>query len=85
MLPTKHLNSAPQLKRLLLLLEDEADGPPFFYTINDLSSRLKQSPPSMDHIVDLLRAKGFGVTRTHCTPTGFKTDAPLDVIEGVFK
>ena len=85
LLPTKHLNSAPQLKRLLLLLEDEADGPPFFYTINDLSSFLKQSPPSMGHIVDRLRTKGYIVTRTHCTPTGFKTNAPLDVITEVFK
>lgn len=85
LLPTKHLNSAVHLKKLLLLLEDEAEGPPFFYTINDLSSRLRQSPPSRDHIVDQLRTKGYMVTRTHCTPTGFKTTAPLGVITEVFK
>jgi tRNA (guanine26-N2/guanine27-N2)-dimethyltransferase len=80
MLHTKH-----QLWKLLDLLEEEADAPPFFYTTNDLSSLLKQSPPTMEHIFERLRNKGFVVTKTHCTPTGFKTNAPLDVITEVFK
>jgi tRNA (guanine26-N2/guanine27-N2)-dimethyltransferase len=79
-LNTKHL-----LWKLLDLLEEEADAPPFFYTTNDLSSLLKLSSPTMEHIFDRLRSKGFIVTRTHCTPTGFKTNAPLDVITEVFK
>jgi tRNA (guanine26-N2/guanine27-N2)-dimethyltransferase len=84
-IPTKELNTTPLLRKLFILLEEEADAPPFFYTTNDLSSLWKQSPPTMEHIFELLRNKGFVVTRTHCTPTGFKTDAPLDVIKEVFK
>jgi tRNA (guanine26-N2/guanine27-N2)-dimethyltransferase len=81
----KTLNTKPLLWKLLYLLEEEADAPPFFYTTNDLSSLLKLSPPPMEHIFERLRSKGFIVTRTHCTPTGFKTNAPLDVITEVFK
>jgi tRNA (guanine26-N2/guanine27-N2)-dimethyltransferase len=84
-LSEKQLNTSVQLKKLLLLLEAEADSPAFFYTTNDLSSTLKQSPPPIDHLFELLRHKGFVVTRTHCTPTGFKTNAPLSVIKEVFK
>jgi len=80
----KTLHSRPELWKLLCLLEEEADGPPFFYTTNDLSSMLKQSPPPLEHIVERLRTKGYIVTRTHCTSTGFKTNAPLDVIKEVF-
>jgi len=80
MLNTKHL-----LWKLLDLLEEEADAPPFFYTINDLSSLLKVSPPTMDHIFAQLKRKSFLVTRTHCTSTGFKTNAPFDVVTEVFK
>lgn len=85
LIPTKKLNTAPPLRKLFILLEEEADAPPFFYTTNDLSSLWKQSPPTMEHIFERLRIKGFVVTRTHCIPTGFKTDAPLDVIKEVFK
>jgi tRNA (guanine26-N2/guanine27-N2)-dimethyltransferase len=85
LLPAKQLHSASQLRKLLLLLEDEAEGPPFFYTTNDLSSHLGCSPPSMGQIVDYLQARGYIVTRTHSIPTGFKTDAPLGVIAEVFK
>jgi tRNA (guanine26-N2/guanine27-N2)-dimethyltransferase len=84
-LSTKELNTKNMLWKLLYLLEEEADAPPFFYTTNDLSSLLKQSPPTMEHIFERLRNKGFVVTKTHCTPTGFKTNAPLDVITEVFK
>jgi tRNA (guanine26-N2/guanine27-N2)-dimethyltransferase len=85
LLSTKELNTKNMLWKLLYLLEEEADAPPFFYTTNDLSSLLKQSPPTMEHIFERLRNKGFVVTKTHCTPTGFKTNAPLDVITEVFK
>jgi tRNA (guanine26-N2/guanine27-N2)-dimethyltransferase len=82
---TKTLGTRPALWNLLVLLEEEADAPPFFYTTNDLASLLKQSPPPMDRLFERLRQRGFLVTRTHCTPTGFKTNAPLEVITEVFK
>jgi tRNA (guanine26-N2/guanine27-N2)-dimethyltransferase len=82
---TKELNTKHDIWKLLFFLEDEADAPPFFYTTNDLSSLLKQSPPTMDYIFSRLQSKGYIVTRTHSTPTGFKTNAPLDVITEVFK
>lgn len=82
---TKELHTKHQIWRLLDLLEEEADAPVFFYTINDLSSYLKVSPPTMQRIMGHLKNKGYLVTRTHYTPTGFKTNAPLDVVTEVFK
>jgi tRNA (guanine26-N2/guanine27-N2)-dimethyltransferase len=81
---TKELHTKNQLWRLLDLLEEEADAPPFFYTTNDLSSLFKQSAPPMEHLFERLHNQGFMVARTHCCPTGFKTNAPLDVIKEVF-
>jgi tRNA (guanine26-N2/guanine27-N2)-dimethyltransferase len=82
---TKELHTKHQIWKLLDLLEEEAGAPPFFYTINDLASRLKVSPPTMQHIMEQVKNKGYIVTRTHCTPLGFKTNAPLDVVTEVFK
>lgn len=85
LIPAKQLRTRPALWNLLIVLEEEADGPSFFYTTNDLSSRWKQSPPPMSCLFERLQQQGFLVTRTHCTPTGFKTNAPLAVIKEVFK
>jgi tRNA (guanine26-N2/guanine27-N2)-dimethyltransferase len=81
----KELRTKNQLWALLHLLEEEAEAPPFFYTTNDLSSLLKISPPTLDHVFQGLTQQGYVVTRTHCTPTGFKTNAPFPVIKEVFK
>jgi tRNA (guanine26-N2/guanine27-N2)-dimethyltransferase len=81
----RELRTKNHLWVLLNLLEEEADSPPFFYATNDLSSLLKVSPPTMGHLFEALTMQGYLVTRTHCTPTGFKTNAPFDVIKEVFK
>jgi len=80
----KKLKTKHTLLRLLDLLEEEADAPCFFYTTNDLASMLKTSPPRMKKIFEKLKNKGYMVTRTHFSNTGFKTNAPLDEIEKVF-
>lgn len=82
---TKQLRTRPALWKLLVLLEEEADAPRFFYTTNDLSSLLKQSPPPLSRLFERLHQQGFLATRTHFSPTGFKTDAPFAVIKEVFK
>jgi tRNA (guanine26-N2/guanine27-N2)-dimethyltransferase len=80
----KELHRRSSLWSLLVLLDEEAEAPAFFYTTSDLSSLWKQSPPSMNRLFERLRQHGFLVTRTHFNPTGFKTNAPLDVIKEVF-
>jgi len=80
----KHLQMKRELLRLLDMLEEEANAPPFFYTTENVASVLKLSPPRMETIFDKLKNKGYDVFRTHYTPTGFKTNAPRDEIEVIF-
>lgn len=81
----KTLNTKNALWKLLPLLEEEADAPAFFFTTDSLSSMLKLPSPKMKNILEKLRSKGYVVAKTHFSPTGFKTNAPLDEIEEVFK
>jgi tRNA (guanine26-N2/guanine27-N2)-dimethyltransferase len=81
----KELNTKNSLWKLISLLEEESDAPAFFYTTDDLASYFKVSPPKMDLIFEKLRDKGFIVTKTHFSPTGFKTDASINEIKEVFK
>ena len=81
----KKFHTKNYLWKLLDYLEEEADAPAFFYTIDSLASSLKQSPPKMVTFFENLRNNGYDVSRTHFCPTGFKTNAPKDDIEKVFK
>jgi tRNA (guanine26-N2/guanine27-N2)-dimethyltransferase len=81
----KHLNTKNSLWKLLDLLEEEDDIPGFFYTTDDIASTLKTSPPKLDMVFKKLKNKGYTVSRTHFSPTGFKTNAPRKKIEAVFK
>lgn len=71
--------------KLLDLLEEEADAPAFFYTVDNLASSLKRSIPKMKVIFKRLQSQGYTVVRTHFSPTGFKTNAPIDEIKKAFK
>ena len=81
----KQLKTKNESWKLLDLLEDEADAPSFFYTTDGLASDLKKSPPKMEIIFEKLKNKGYDITKTHFSPTGFKTNAPKSEIEKVFK
>lgn len=81
----KQLNTKNTLWKLLDLLEEEADAPGFFYTTDDIASLLKVSPPGMNTVFKKLKNNGYKVSRTHFSPTGFKTNAPKKKIESVFK
>ncbi|RLF15397.1 MAG: tRNA (guanine(10)-N(2))-dimethyltransferase [Thermoprotei archaeon] len=69
---------------LLRLLLEEASAPPLYYTLDELSHRLKLREPSLMDILQELRLRGFHATRTHFHPKGFKTDAEIEVVEEVF-
>jgi tRNA (guanine26-N2/guanine27-N2)-dimethyltransferase len=61
--------------KYLNLWRNELDVP-FFYENNELSSFLHSSPPELERLLDLIRRHGKA-SRTHFSPSGFKTDLPL--------
>ncbi len=81
----KKLSTKNESWKLLDLLEEEADLPNFFYTTDSLSSIFKKSPPKMKNIFDKLKNDNYEVRKTHFSLTGFKTNAPLKMIEKLFK
>jgi len=67
------------------ILEEESDAPCFYYTTDSVSSYLKTSPPKKSDLFEFLEKKDYDVFNTHFNPTGFKTDAPISIIEKTFK
>lgn len=66
--------------KMLDLWRREIDTEVFVYDLSELSSHIKMSPPKIEAMVDALCQYGKA-SRTHISPTSFKTDLPLvDVI-----
>jgi tRNA (guanine26-N2/guanine27-N2)-dimethyltransferase len=70
------LAQGPRCAKYLDLWRSELDVP-FFYENNDLSSLLRISPPALDQVVERLGREGKA-SKTHFSPTGFKTDLGLE-------
>jgi len=82
---TKELNTKNRLWKLLSLLEEEADSPPFYFTTDVIASFLGCSVPKLDKVISSIKEKGFQATRTQFQMNGFKTNAPVPIIKEVFK
>jgi tRNA (guanine26-N2/guanine27-N2)-dimethyltransferase len=74
-----------RLSRILERMADEAEMPAFFFELDAMASRAKANPPPMAALLAALGAAGFRASRTHFTPSGFRTDAPLEELELLFR
>ncbi|MEM2282191.1 MAG: tRNA (guanine(10)-N(2))-dimethyltransferase [Candidatus Hadarchaeales archaeon] len=72
-------------RRLLQLLLEECEAPPFHFSLHLLCSKLRSSSPKMERVIEGLRRRGFKAVRTHFSPDGLKTDAPVRAIEEELK
>ncbi len=70
--------------KLLERLFGEMDLP-FFYDHHILCRRVGVTPSKIEDFINELRGLGFAATRTHLSGRGFKTDAPLDLIEDLLR
>lgn len=68
-------------RELLELLHSEAEIVTPFYDIHELASNLEMSSPKREPVIEAIKDRGYPVSRTHFSPTGFRTDAPLDHIK----
>jgi tRNA (guanine26-N2/guanine27-N2)-dimethyltransferase len=74
------LSQARDEHKLLGLLSAEIDEP-FYFDIHRLAKTIRTSPSGIETIIERLREGGFSASRTHFTPVGVKTDAPIDVVK----
>lgn len=70
-------------RKMLELWSQELDEVPFMYDVSEFSSHLKISSPRYDTLLELLNKEGLS-TRTHISPTGFKSVLSVDDIKRIF-
>lgn len=72
-----------RMEKMLETWRNELDIP-FFYDSDEVSAILGMSPPPLDAILEKLGERG-NVSRTHFSPTGFKTEMDFDELLDSFK
>ena len=85
-LPDNSLHMPPQqyyrqILQWLQIANAELDDQPLYYTLDELGSAMKSSPPSMNTVFQRLTQGGFKACRTSFRPTGFKTNATMEDIK----
>jgi tRNA G26 N,N-dimethylase Trm1 len=75
----------PRLERLCAVWVEEAGLPPLMVDANRLAGRLKVPTPRMDRVIARLTEMGYSAGRAHTNPVGLKSDAPVEVLEDLFR
>lgn len=71
--------------KLLEKIHREAEILTPFYDLHELCSNLKIQVPRRNKVLEQIRSTGYPVSRTHFSPTGFRTDAPLEDIKKILR
>ncbi len=70
------LRNSVKIANLLSLATAEADAPVTYYVVDKISSKLSLPAPSVDALLQMIRANGFQACQTHFNSRGIRTDAP---------
>ncbi|MFQ5782527.1 MAG: tRNA (guanine-N1)-methyltransferase [Nitrosopumilus sp.] len=65
------------------LLESEMPGT--YFTLDEIASKMKSSPPKLENAISSLQKNNFVASPTSFTPTGFRTDAKINEIIEIFQ
>ena len=65
------------------LAESEMSGT--YFTLDEIASRMKSSPPKLENAILNLQKNNFQASITSFSPTGFRTDAKIDEIIKIFQ
>ena len=79
------LHHEKKIEKVLSLILEEIDSPPFFYYIPFVLRFCKKEGVTLNQIMESLQDKGYIVTRTVFDPQGLKSDAPYKELTNIIK
>ena len=62
----------------------ESEMPGIYFTLDEIASKMKASPPKLEDAIKNLQKNGYLASSTSFSPTGFRTNANIDEIIRVF-
>jgi tRNA (guanine26-N2/guanine27-N2)-dimethyltransferase len=77
----KGLRQEKRLLKMLSLVQNEAEAPVTYYTVDKICDKLNLPIPGLKKVIDTIRKTGFQAVPTHFNSRGVKTDAPADTVK----
>ena len=63
----------------------ESEMPATYFTIDEIASKMKSSPPKLENAILYLQKNNFVASVTSFSPTGFRTNAKITEIMEIFQ
>ena len=63
----------------------ESDMPGIYFTVDEIASKMKSSPPKVEKAISSLQENNFLASVTAFNPTGFRTNANINDITEIFQ
>ncbi len=64
---------------------EESEMPGTYFTLDEIASKMKASPPKLENVISSLQKNNFIASITSFSPTGFRTDAKINEIIKIFQ
>jgi tRNA (guanine26-N2/guanine27-N2)-dimethyltransferase len=78
-------NPDRQCKKVLDASLEEISEVPYYFRADEISSKLKTNPHSVQRIIEKLQSAGFAASKTALNTSAFKTDASINQILDVLR
>ena len=72
-------------ERILSKCLVESEMPGTYFTLDEIASRMKSSPPKLENVILNLQKNNFTASVTSFNPTGFRTNAKINEIIEIFQ
>ena len=63
---------------------EESEMPGIYFTLDEIASKMKSSPPKLENAIKNLQNNGYQSSSTSFSPTGFRTNANIKEIIKIF-
>ena len=78
-------NMMNRCQKLLSICMDELDDIPFYFRGDEIASRLRINPYSLQTVIEKLSSSGYRASKTSFNPSAFKTNARMGEILDVLR
>jgi tRNA (guanine26-N2/guanine27-N2)-dimethyltransferase len=72
-------------EKILCKCLNESEMPGTYFTLDEIASKMKDSPPKLEHVILNLQKNNFLASVTAFSPTGFRTNANINEIVKIFQ
>ena len=81
---TSHLQVDKKCGKILEKCVQESEMPGLFFTLDEIASKGKSAPISLNKAIERLKENGFIASPTSLNNTGFRTNAKINQILEIF-